>query len=290
MMVDEKRDEPDEVIQKVILHPKGVMLWSKKSIKIFHQRCKEDIVYLDATGSIVKKSKHSTGPFYVYELVVRNPNKGSSPFPVATYVTCDHTTSSVMYFLSAFQTDHAKQYGHKNISPLMIICDGSMVLMQSISLVFCQTNLNALLQNYFQILTGKGTTEDLSLPIVHRCLSHIMKNAKSLCKKHAPKNYKLAMHVFGLLTTASSIVEFDEMLLSSTVIFSSPCSSENVEKHFNNIQTLLTTIGESVVDDSSIVPEDLEDTFSQTSFHRHFMEVIGSAPLDKKGDPNEYYC
>jgi len=57
MMVDEKRDEPDEVLQKVILHPKGVMLWSKKSIKIFHQRCKEDIVYLDATGSIVEKKQ-----------------------------------------------------------------------------------------------------------------------------------------------------------------------------------------------------------------------------------------
>ncbi|RXN13015.1 hypothetical protein ROHU_009919 [Labeo rohita] len=290
MMVEEKRDEPDEVIQKVILHPKGVMLWSKKSIDIFHQRCKEDIIYLDATGSIVKKSKQpGTSPFYIYELVVRNPNKGSSPFPAATYVTCDHTTSSVLYFLSAFQTDHAKQYGQKNISPVMIICDGSMVLMQAISLVFCQTNLNALLQSYYQILTGKGTAEDFSRPILHRCLSHIMKNAKSLCKKHAPKNYKLAMHIFGLLTTASSIVEFDEMLLSCTVIFSSPCSSENVEKHFNNIQNWLTTIGESVVDESSIVPEDLEDTFSPTPFQRHFTEVIGTAPLDKKGDPNVYY-
>lgn len=69
MMVEEKKDEPNEVIQKVILHPKGVMLWSKKSIDIFHQRCEEDIVYLDATGSIVKKRKHSTGPFYVYELM-----------------------------------------------------------------------------------------------------------------------------------------------------------------------------------------------------------------------------
>lgn len=183
MMVEEKKDEPNEVIQKVILYPKGVMLWSKKSIDIFHQRCKEDIVYLDATGSIVKKRKHSTGPFYVYELMVRNSNKGSSPFPAATYVTCDHTTSSVLYFLSAFQTDHAKQYGHKNIRPLMIICDGSMVLMHAISLGFCQTNLNALLQSYYQILTGKGTAEDFSLSIVHRCLSHIMKNAKSLCKK-----------------------------------------------------------------------------------------------------------
>lgn len=66
------------------------------------------------------------------------------------------------------------------------------------------------------------------------------------------------MHVFGLLTTASSSVEFDEMLLSCTVVFSSPCSSENVEKHFNNIQTLLTNIGESAADHSNIVSEDLE--------------------------------
>ncbi|KAA0722255.1 hypothetical protein E1301_Tti014479 [Triplophysa tibetana] len=181
------------------------------------------------------------------------------------------------------------QYGHKNIRPLMIICDGSLVLMHAISLVFCQTNLNALLQSYFRILTGKGTAEDFDLPILHRCLSHIMKNAKSLCKKHAPKNYKLAMHIFGLLTTARSIAEFDDMLLSCTVIFSSPCSSENVEIHFNNIQALLTTVGESVVDDNSIVSEDLEDTFSQTPFHRHFMEVIGTAPLNKQGDPNVYY-
>lgn len=66
------------------------------------------------------------------------------------------------------------------------------------------------------------------------------------------------MHVFGLLTTASSSVEFDEMLLCCTVVFSSPCSSENIEKHFNNIQTLLTNIGESAADDSNIVSEDLE--------------------------------
>lgn len=116
----------------------------------------------------------------LYELVVRNPMKGSSPVPVATYVTCDHTTASVLYFLSAFQTDHAKLY--RNIRPVMIVCDGSMVLMQAISQVFCQTNLNALLLQYFNILTGKGTTEDLSRPILHRCLSHVMRNAKTLIK------------------------------------------------------------------------------------------------------------
>ena len=95
-MTEERTDDPAEVLQKLLLEPKGVMLWSKRSIEIFHNRCKEDIKYLNATGS---KSKSSSRPFYVglYELVVRNPRKGSSPFPVATFLTCDHTTSSVQY-------------------------------------------------------------------------------------------------------------------------------------------------------------------------------------------------
>ncbi|XP_042345228.1 uncharacterized protein LOC121945214 isoform X2 [Plectropomus leopardus] len=265
------------------------MLWSRKSITIFHNRSREDIVYLDATGSILKRSKNSEGPFYVYELVVRNPKKGSSPFPVATFVTCDHTTASVLYFLSAFQTDHTKQYG-KNTTPLMIICDGSLVLMQAITMVFSETNLQALLQSYYNILTGKGTAQDFGHPVLHRCLSHIMKNAKTLCKKHAPKNYKLAMHVFGLLTSATSITEFDEMLLSCTVIFSSPCSSENVQKHFDNIQTMLTSIDDSAADDINIAPYDLEDIFSPTPFEEeHFMDIIKRAPVDQEGEPNPYH-
>ncbi|KAL7825208.1 hypothetical protein AOLI_G00324150 [Acnodon oligacanthus] len=66
------------------------------------------------------------------------------------------------------------------------------------------------------------------------------------------------MHAFGLLTSASTLAELDQMLLSCTVLFSSPCSSENVEKHFRNLQTMLTAFGASPVNDSSIVAEDFE--------------------------------
>ncbi|KAL7870566.1 hypothetical protein SRHO_G00080630 [Serrasalmus rhombeus] len=164
-----------------------------------------------------------------------------------------------------------------------------MVLMQAISHAFCQTNLSDLLQKYFNIVTGKGTVEDFSHPILHRCLSHVMKNAKTLCKKHVPSHYKLAMHTFGLLTSASTLAELDEMLLSCTVLFSSPCSSENVEKHFKNLQTMLTAFGVSTVNDSSIVAEDFEGITCQTPFQRHFNNVIESAPLDLQGPPNVYY-
>lgn len=183
-MVTLKSQEDNNVLQKVLMHPKGVMLWSKKTLCVFYKRCKTDIVYLDATGSIVQKNSSSSAPYYVYELVVRNPVKGSSPLPVATFVTCDHTTASVLYFLQAFKTDLSKLYGHKSSKrPVMIICDGSPVLLQAISWTFCQINLEHLIQLYYEIITGQFTGEKFDIPILHRCLSHILKNAKDLCKK-----------------------------------------------------------------------------------------------------------
>ena len=158
-------------------------MWSSKSISIYYQRTKEDIVYIDATGSIKSKEKGSP-PYYVYELVVRNPQKGKSPFPVATYLTCDHTTASVTYFLEAFLTDVTRLYGQKGrMSPIMLMCDGSIVLMQAISLSFGRESLHNAINHYYNIASGKATTGDFRIPLLHRCLSHIMKNAKDMCRK-----------------------------------------------------------------------------------------------------------
>lgn len=175
IMLDKKKDSPDEVLQKVMLHPKGVH---------YQERCQEDIVYLDATGSIMWKQKGSP-PFYVYELVVRNPHKNLSPLPVATYLTCDHTTASVNFFLEAFQTDVPRCFGRKGMrSPIMILCDGSMVLMQAICLSFAQKKPERhVINHYCNIASGKGKKEDFEVPILHRCLSHVMKNAKEMCRK-----------------------------------------------------------------------------------------------------------
>lgn len=183
LMVDRKKNTPDEVLQTVFLHPKGVLLWSLQSIAIYHDRCREDIVYLDATGSIKTKEKGSP-PFYVYQLVVRNTKKNCSPFPVATYLTCDHTTASVTYFLEAFLTDEARCYGQKKVrSPIMLMCDGSIVLMQAISLSFGKKNLHDAINHYFNIASGIAIKRDFEVPRLHRCLSHVMKNAKEMCRK-----------------------------------------------------------------------------------------------------------
>lgn len=55
----------------------------------------------------------------------------------------------------------------------------------------------------------------------------------------APKNYHLAMHTFGVFTTATSLKDLTDMVQSAAVVFGSPCSGENVEKHFHNLQLLM---------------------------------------------------
>ncbi len=182
-MVEERTDS-EKILQKVLLHPRGVMLWSQSSIRLFHQRCKTDVVCIDATGSIIQKAKGKSSPFYIYELVVRHPIKGSSPVPVATYVTCDHTTSSVTYFLESFQNDYFRLFGKTSQRrPSMIMCDGSLVLLQAVAYSFCKVSLGQLLQIYYEVVTGKLRDEEFKIPIMHRCLSHVMKNAKVFCKK-----------------------------------------------------------------------------------------------------------
>lgn len=68
------------------------------------------------------------------------------------------------------------------------------------------------------------------------------------------------MHSFGALTTASTLQELDDMLQSAAVVFSSPCSGQNVEKHFKNLQLWLqkTKIDLDVTAESKSNTEDLK--------------------------------
>ncbi len=65
------------------------------------------------------------------------------------------------------------------------------------------------------------------------------------------------MHVFGLLTSAATMGEMEDILISMTVVFSSPQSGDNVEKHFCNLQNKMLNIGISE-DMTVITDEDVE--------------------------------
>ncbi|XP_036066996.1 uncharacterized protein LOC118598438 [Oryzias melastigma] len=161
---------------------------------------------------------------------------------------------------------------------------------QSLSHNFCGFSLQEMLSRYFTVVTGQAKKEALDMPILHRCLSHIMKNAKDLCKKHAPEHYRLAMHVFGYMTQAETLVELDGIVTSAAIVFSSSHSGDNVEKHFQSLQMLMSRAGQCAVDVTTMDEEDYRNDVGPTPFQQHFEVIIERADLDKKGENNVYFC
>lgn len=182
MMLDKKKGTPDEVLQNVMMHPKGLFLWSKRGIEIYYSRCQEDVVYIDSACCCLKKNK-DLPPFYVYELVVRNPQKLKPPLSVATLVTCRNTIPTFGYFLRTFLEHVEKKYGRNMQPPLMLLCDISEELMETITLSFTGSDLHDTMNHYYKVATGKGTKNDFKLPILHRCLRHFLKDAEEMCRK-----------------------------------------------------------------------------------------------------------
>ncbi|RXN32919.1 hypothetical protein ROHU_004440 [Labeo rohita] len=157
---------------------------------------------------------------------------------------------------------------------------------RSIAYTFCKLPLESLSCMYYDIITGQ--LKDIrKMPILHRCLSHIMKNAKVFCKKHSPKHYRLSMHLFGLLTSAATLMEMDDIIISMTVVFSSSHSGDNVQKHFQNLQNRMERMG--MYEGSYCGDNDFQVKVGPTPFHTHFEEIMANAPVCENGEPNEYH-
>ncbi|KAA0724026.1 hypothetical protein E1301_Tti019927 [Triplophysa tibetana] len=82
----------------------------------------------------------------------------------------------------------------------------------------------------------------------------------------------------------------DEVLLSATVVFCSPCSGDNVAKHYNNLLVLMQQLGTLDVDEQNITAEDYKNDVGTTPLESHFQQVIERAPLDHDGEENNYHA
>lgn len=95
------------------------------------------------------------------------------------------------------------------------------------------------------------------------CVKHCSLLIHNFCS--ASRHYKLAMHVFGLMTSATTLRELDEVVLSAAVVFSSEDSGPNLEKHFHSLQEKLCTMGTHLKEEQ-IVPEDFLVSFLEFKF------------------------
>jgi len=165
-------------LQMILSRPRGINLFSESTVRIYHSLTRTDIVYVDATGSVLLGDKCC----YAYEIVVRHPNQWNPPLAVTSYFATSHNIPSISYFLQSFR--HAERTLHRKRSlPKLLMCDGSTALMNAIVLSMFKETFKNYLYRCWLISSGKYTSSFCELPILHLCARHFMKNAKKLVKE-----------------------------------------------------------------------------------------------------------
>jgi len=165
-------------LQMILSRPRGIILFSESTVRIYHSLARTDIVYVDATGSVLLGDKSC----YAYEIVVRHPNEGNPPLAVASYFATSHNIPSISYFLQSFCHAESTLYRKRSL-PKLLMCDGSTALMNAIVLSMFKETFKNYLHRCWLIASGKYTSSFCELPILHLCASHFMKNAKKLVKE-----------------------------------------------------------------------------------------------------------
>ena len=75
-----------------------LVLTDEACLRLFHASAPRDILYFDATGSIIEKM-HGFKKILLYTMTLRHPYGNCAPLPIAQYISSSHTTSSISSFI-----------------------------------------------------------------------------------------------------------------------------------------------------------------------------------------------
>jgi len=116
-------------LQMILSRPRGIILFSESTVRIYHSLARADVIYVDATGSVLTVLLGNKS-CYAYEIVVRHPNQGNLPLAAASYFATSHNIPSISYFLQSFCHAESTLYRKRSL-PKPLMCDGSTTLMNA---------------------------------------------------------------------------------------------------------------------------------------------------------------
>jgi len=90
-------------VQFIAVKPIAIYYWTYNGVRRWHDLCKCNSVFMDATGSVLKQSSDTR--ILYYKLSVKAPGKGSHVFPVTAMLSSEHTVSAVSSFIARFKQD-----------------------------------------------------------------------------------------------------------------------------------------------------------------------------------------
>ena len=126
-------------------------------VMLYHQTVRNDILFIDATGSVVRQPRYLKKILY-YACVIRHPYNLSPPVPVAEFISSNQDQFAIRRFFSMIHEKEYQKYGPSGLTnPRLIVLDFSMALIQAALQEFTNESLKQYLDRTFGIITGEAT-------------------------------------------------------------------------------------------------------------------------------------
>ena len=228
-----------------------ISLFTEGTVRIFHQLCRKDILYIDATGSFVNKAK-SFKRIFNYCLALRHPLRKAPPLPLLEFISSSHTTDAVGSMLLYFREKENFIFGSRNI-PKLIICNFSKVLIAAVLYEFKGETVEEYLARAFHIITGKATTQDLAKALIHVCSAHVIRNTKEVLRGKYPNDCSkvhFGMRIIGRMMMISELRVCEKFLKAVTTVMATERVNAAVKEAANEIEESVATFSDLIIDDN----------------------------------------
>ena len=251
-------------VQSVSIAPIILHLWTENGVRLYHQLACCNALFLDATGSVVRKIPNCKRILY-YEMSVHNPTGSGCSIPVAAMLASDHTVSSISNFLQIFRDAEKRIFGFRSfVTPVVVKIDFSMALISSILMVYNRQDMHEYLQWSWETVHD-GSTARRGQTVVHVCLAHFIKCVKLQCQKIFKGAIELVLYATSLISAAHNLSDVSELFHDLCVVLCSRCTNELFNMAFARLQFKISAYDPKHVVLDSMLESDSENDMMQVS-------------------------
>ena len=133
----------------------SLVMLDEGSIHLYRDFALKDILFVDATGSIIEKK--GLKRISLYSLSKCNPFGKTTPVPLCELVLSRHTAGAISRLLIILQEKERHIFG-RNISPVAIMSDYSIAILSPVVSVF-NGSLPTYLDRCYNFAFGKNKVE-----------------------------------------------------------------------------------------------------------------------------------
>ncbi|CAC5394834.1 unnamed protein product [Mytilus coruscus] len=250
--LDETSKKVKGYIQSVGADPFSIICYTEEQIRLMKSLKKNGslVIYLDATGKVVRKIQNQTKKPFYYAACVKSPVKGESSMPVAEMVTNDHTSVSIASF--ALKLRHATSivFG-RPIVPDRVESDFSWPIINASLAAFCGQNIKQYLNSMWGLLRRENKNEERrDTCIIHLCCSHIIKKVRDKMSELTKDKQlgKFILYCFALLQNATKLEKAKLTFKHIKNVLTCPTLTKRVEEGISYLNLNIESSIESQVE------------------------------------------